>query len=179
MLTVRLVYNAADDAEVAPNSDNQDRSYSIRGMSMSFAGKGANAVTAREMTYRKILLHPNRSDSAQHVLQGRLGSIAHEHISWEEIVKAIIEKVQKKCRTQFGKPFEVDGDDNQIEEPPSPDLSPATKGGFEAAHSLEMNYSTVQGMVEEIQTQIIDVLNKELHHKLALRLTPLQRGLIF
>ena len=42
-----------------------------------------------------------------------------------------------------------------------------------------MNYQKVMGLVDDIQFEIVDVLQRELHQKLALRLTPAQRGLFF
>ena len=36
----------------------------------------------------------------------------------------------------------------------------------------DMNYQKVMGLVDDIQFEIVDVLQRELHQKLALRLTP-------
>jgi hypothetical protein len=55
------------------------------------------------------------------------------------------------------------------------------KNSFDISQTLKssIHYKDIQTLVENITTDVIDLIDKELHEKLALKLKPEHRGLIF
>jgi tetrahydromethanopterin S-methyltransferase subunit G len=122
-----------------------------------------------------VLLYPTQSETSHALLQTMLQLIAKRNVQWKDIIKRIVELVQKESGTRFGQKVDTDSDDSS-----SLDRSVSMdQFDFESAKMNHLDFSKVKGLVDDIQHEIIDVLEGELHQKLALALSKEQKGLIF
>ena len=144
-----------------------------------------------------VLLYPKQAEGVQHILQAKLQVIAKENIDWDSIVVMIIKQVQNVLKSAFGKELKINSNQlgkSVILNEPNPDniLDEQIESNLQQDDELDdgleeldvtkmkdIRYETICGLIDDIQYEIINVLAKELHQKLALNFTQSQKGLIY